>query len=212
LGLELDLELALEQSMGVLFDRLKRYPSRAVTRHGLNMQKDPDDIGWSWGPPAAARKPRGKPRREPPLSGAARARRYRDRQRSAGLRQVTVWQPDADALPARLGDAPARLAALEALTLHVLVAIDLLADEKPLQLARKFMRSNRPGGFCQGVNAPSRRHWERLLERPMEEVIATIIDPGPKSTWLRQYSPFNMVVTANRRHLLRQAQASRRGG
>ena len=96
--------------------------------------------------------------------------------------------------------------------MHVLVAIDLLGDAAPLRLARRSMRVNRPGGYCYGVNAPARRHWERLLERPVEEVIAAIIDPGPRSTWLRKYSPFNMVVTAHRRHLLRQAQASRRGG
>ena len=72
-------------------------------------------------PPRPLRPPRGRPPTGRALSAAERMRRYRSRQRSAGLRAATRWQPvqSAGLAPGALQH---RLVEARSLAMHCLIA------------------------------------------------------------------------------------------
>jgi hypothetical protein len=129
-------------------------------------------------------------------------RRYRARQRAAGLRPATRWQP---AAPAALtpGVLRHRLAEARSLALHCLIAAKIAADRRLLEVARR----NLAAWLARYGESPPRalEEWRALLARPWPEIAALITDPGETAARLRQSSPFAGVLTPAERRRVYEA-------
>ena len=79
------------------------------------------------------------------------------------------------------------------LALHAAVASRLLADPSLWERARERVL---------GWRAMGSRHphllsaWDGLLEAPIEQVVAALVDPGDRGQRLRRSSPFAFVLTS----------------
>src|SRR6266702_1421641 len=113
-------------------------------------------------------------------SAAERMRRYRARQRAAGLRVATRWQP-------------ARSAAISpGLLKHRIVEARSLAMH--CRIARY------------GEDAPrALDEWREILDRPWPEIAALITAADESATRLRQSSPFAGVLTPAERRRVYEA-------
>lgn len=129
-------------------------------------------------------------------------RRYRVRQRVAGLRVATRWQ---SAAPAALspGLLKHRLAEVRSLALHCLIAQKIAADPTLLEVARRNIAAWR----ARYGNSPSRalEEWRAILARPWPEIAALIIGPDEDAARLRRSSPFAGVLTAAERRRVYEA-------
>lgn len=82
------------------------------------------------------------------------------------------------------------------LALHAAVARRLVADPSLWEHARERVHSWRATGS---------RHphflsaWDGLLEAPIEQVAAAIVDPGDRGQRLRRSSPFAFVLSSSER-------------
>jgi hypothetical protein len=149
--------------------------------------------------------PRRGPGRPPTgraLTAAERMQRYRVRQRAAGLRPATRWQPMA---PAGLtpGQLKHRLAEARSLALHCLIARKIAADPRLLEVARRNLATwaRRYGNSL----PPALAEWRAAIDRPWPEIAALITDPGESATRMRQSSPFAGVLTAAERRRVYEA-------
>lgn len=148
--------------------------------------------------------PRSRPGPGRPPTGRAqsaveRMRRYRARQRAAGLRAATRWQPAAP-VAVSPGLLKHRVAEARSLALHCLIARKIAADPRLLEIARR----NLAAWAVRYGDAPPRalQEWREVLGRPWPEIAALITDPGEEATRLRQSSPFAGVLTdAERRRV-----------
>ena len=149
------------------------------------------------------------PRRGPgrPPTGRAqtvaeRMRRYRVRQRAAGLRAATRWQSAAPAglSPGRLKH---RLAEARSLALHCLIAQKIAADPRLLDVARRNLAAW-AGRYGDSVPR-ALEEWRTVLDRPWPEIAALITDPGESATRMRQSSPFAGVLAASERRRVYEA-------
>ena len=135
-------------------------------------------------------------------SAAERMRRYRARQRAAGLRPATRWQP---AAPMRIsrGLLKHRLAEARSLALHCLIARKIAAEPALLGVARR----NLEAWLARYGDDPPRalEEWRAILARPWPEIAALITDPGEEAARLRQSSPFAGVLTATERRRVYEA-------
>ena len=144
----------------------------------------------------------GRPRTGHALPAAERMRRYRARQRAAGLRPATRWRP---AAPASIspGLLKHRLAEARSLAMHCLIARKIAAEPALLGVARR----NLEAWLARYGDSPPRalEEWRVVLGRPWPEVAALITDPGYDAARLRQSSPFAGVLSAAERRRVYEA-------
>jgi hypothetical protein len=122
-------------------------------------------------------------------------RRYRARQRAAGLR--TVRRVEAGS-PAMSRHALAhRILEARSLAMHCLAAQKIEREPALLEKVRSTL-----AGWClkYGSQAPrALLEWRRILKRPWPEIAALITDPGERATRLRQSTPFAGVLSESER-------------
>lgn len=149
--------------------------------------------------------PRRGPGRPPTgraLTAAERMQRYRVRQRAAGLRASTRWQPTT-AAPLTPGLLKHRLIEARSLAMHCLIARKIAANPRLLDIARR----NLEGWTARYGDSPPRalEEWRAILRRPWPEIAALITDPGETGARLRQSSPFAGVLTQPERRRVYEA-------
>jgi len=129
-------------------------------------------------------------------------RRYRARQRAAGLRAATRWQPAAP-VTVSPGLLKHRVAEARSLALHCLIARKIAADPRLLDVARR----NLAAWAARYGDRPPRAlaEWRTVLARPWPEIAALITDPGERAARLRQSSPFAGVLTDAERQSVYEA-------
>ena len=144
----------------------------------------------------------GRPPTGRALTAAERMQRYRVRQRAAGLRAATRWQP-ATAAPLTPGLLKHRVIEARSLAMHCVIAQRIAADPALLDVARRNLAAWR----SRYGNSPPRalEEWREILERPWPDIAALITDPGESATRLRQSSPFAGVLTAAERKRVYEA-------
>ncbi len=151
------------------------------------------------------KKSRRRPGRPPTgyaQSPAERMRRYRARQRAAGLRAATRWQP-ATSAPLSPGLLKHRIIEARSLAMHCLIARKIETDRRLLDAARHNL-----GEWIAryGDGAPrALGEWREILARPWPEIAALITDAGESAVRLRQSSPFAGVLTPAERRRLYEA-------
>lgn len=129
-------------------------------------------------------------------------RRFRARQRAAGLRAATRWQTAARAALSP-GLLKHRVAEARSLALHCLIAQKITADPALLDIARR----NLAAWSARYGKSPPRAfdEWRAVLDRPWPEIAALITDPGENAARLRQSSPFAGVLTPTERQRIYEA-------
>lgn len=152
--------------------------------------------------PTSPRRGPGRPSTGKALTAAERMQRYRVRQRAAGLRAATRWQPST-ATPLTPGLLKHRIIEARSLAMHCLIARKIAADPALLDVARRNVKawSARYG------DSPPRalEEWRAILERSWPEITAIITDAGETGARLRQSSPFAGVLTATERRRVYEA-------
>lgn len=150
----------------------------------------------------SSRRAPGRPSTGRALTAAERMRRYRVRQRAAGLRPATRWQP-ATAAPLTPGLLKHRLIEARSLAMHCLIATKIAADPALLDVARR----NLEAWSARYGDSPPRalEEWQAILRRPWPEIAALITDPGEAAARLRQSSPFAGVLTQVERRRVYEA-------
>lgn len=144
----------------------------------------------------------GRPPTGRALTAAERMQRYRVRQRAAGLRAATRWQP-AISVPLTPGLLKHRLIEARSLAMHCLIARKIAAEPALLDIARRNIESWRAR---YGDESPrALEEWRTLLARPWPEIAAIITDPGETAARLRQSSPFAGVLTPSERKRVYEA-------
>ncbi len=144
---------------------------------------------------AAATVPRGRPPTGQAQSAAERMRRYRARQRAAGLRTVTRFEAPATTLPG--GALKHRIIEARSLAMHCLAAQKIERDPALLDKVRATLENWRAR---YGDDMPrALDEWDRILREPWPTIAALITDAGERSTRLRQSTPFAGVLTARER-------------
>jgi hypothetical protein len=123
-------------------------------------------------------------------------RRYRARQRAAGLRTLTQWRP---AKPPALSPGLLKHRIIEArsLAMHCLIARKITADPGLIEIARHNLATW--SARHDKTVPPALEEWRTILGRPWPEIAALITDPGESAARLRQSSPFAGVLTAAER-------------
>lgn len=144
----------------------------------------------------------GRPSTGKALTAAERMRRYRVRQRAAGLRAATRWQPGT-AAPLTPGVLKHRIIEARSLAMHCLIARKIAADPALLDVARRNLKawSARYG------DSPPRAldEWRTILERSWPEIAAVMTDASELGARLRQSSPFAGILTAAERRRVYEA-------
>ena len=146
-------------------------------------------------PTAVPSRPRGRPATGRALSAAERMRRYRARQRAAGLRSVVRMEPENAAITP--GALQHRIIEARSLAMHCLAARKV--DKNPQLLAgvRKNLekwRSRYTDDIPRALD-----EWSAILKQPWPEIAALITDPGERATRLRQSTPFAGVLGTKER-------------
>lgn len=151
---------------------------------------------------AEVRRRPGRPPTGLAQTAAERMRRYRARQRAAGLRSSARWEPMAS--PALSpGLLKHRVIEARSLAMHCLIAQKIGRDPRLLDIARRNLAAWRAR---YGGNPPrALEEWQAILTRPWPEIAALITDPGEAATRLRQSSPFAGVLTQSERRRLYEA-------
>ena len=122
-------------------------------------------------------------------------RRYRARQRAAGLRSVTRMEARVPAVS--VGALAHRVLEARSLAMHCLAAQKLERNPALLKEVRRTLAAWR---LRYGSAAPrALDEWKAILDRPWPEIAAFITDPGERATRLRQSTPFAGVLSANER-------------
>ncbi len=144
----------------------------------------------------------GRPPTGRALTAAERMQRYRVRQRAAGLRASTRWQPAATA-PLTPGLLKHRIIEARSLAMHCLIARKITAEPALLDVARRNLET----WLARYGASPPRalEEWRAILEQPWPDIAALISDPGESATRLRQSSPFAGVLTAAERKRVYEA-------
>ncbi len=149
---------------------------------------------------------RGRPPTEEAQSPAERMRRYRARQRAAGLRAVTRYEPP---LRARLSAAELDRRIIEArdLALHCFAAKKIAVDRTLLTKARRRLEYWRRN-YKEEAPPTALHEWAQVLSRPWAAIALFITDPAREAARLRRFSPFAIVVTPHERKRIYSAFAS----
>ena len=133
-------------------------------------------------------------------------RRYRSRQRAAGLREVTRFESPP---PVRLTstELDRRIIDARSLALHCLAAKKIDADHALLTKVRQrldYWRRN----YLEDAPPAALDKWVEVLARPWGSIALFITDPKPDATRLRRTSPFDIVLTERERKRVYAAFAS----
>lgn len=144
----------------------------------------------------------GRPPTGRALSAAERMQRYRVRQRAAGLRATTRWQP-ATTAPLTPGLLKHRVIEARSLAMHCLIARKIAAEPALLEVARRNVAAWR----ARYGDSPPRalEEWREILGRPWPDIAALITDPGETAARLRQSSPFAGILTSAERRRVYEA-------
>lgn len=144
---------------------------------------------------AQAIRSRGRPPTGSAQSPAQRMRRYRERQRAAGLRAVTSTEDPVRTLSG--GALKHRIIEARSLAMHCLAAQKIMLDLALLDRVRGTLNAWRAH---YGKDAPrALDEWAAILRRPWPQIAAFITDPGERATRLRQSTPFAGVLRARER-------------
>jgi hypothetical protein len=129
-------------------------------------------------------------------------RRYRARQRAAGLRAATRWRPAAPAAVSP-GLLKHRISEARSLALHCLIARKIAAEPRLLDVARR----NLAAWAARYGDSPPRalEEWRLILARPWPVIASLITDPGEDAARLRQSSPFAGVLAPAERQRVYEA-------
>ena len=144
----------------------------------------------------------GRPPTGRALTAADRMQRYRVRQRAAGLRATTRWQPTAS-VPLTAGLLKHRVIEARSLAMHCLIARKIADEPALLDVARRNLAAWR----ARYGDSPPRalEEWREILGRPWQDIAALITDPGDSAARLRQSSPFAGVLTPAERRRVYEA-------
>ncbi len=138
---------------------------------------------------------RGRPPTGSAQSPAQRMRRYRERQRAAGLRAVTRMEVPLRTLSA--GALKHRIIEARSLAMHCLAAQKIMRDPALLDRVRRTLDAWRER---YGKDAPrALDEWAEILRRPWPQIAAFITDAGERATRLRQSTPFAGVLGVRER-------------
>jgi hypothetical protein len=122
-------------------------------------------------------------------------RRYRERQRAAGLRAVTRMEAPVHTLSG--GALKHRIIEARSLAMHCLAAQKIVLDPALLNPVRRTLNAWRAQ---YGKDAPrALDEWAAILRRPWPQIAAFITDGGERATRLRQSTPFAGVLGARER-------------
>lgn len=89
------------------------------------------------------------------------------------------------------------------LALHSAVAAKLRAEPALLETARKKLHEWIALG---GSSAPLWLRWAEILSKPLEGVLAFLVERSEEADWLRKASPFSGLLTPQERwRILREA-------
>ena len=141
----------------------------------------------------------GRPPTGRALTAAERMRRYRARQKDAGLRAVIRWQSAEAPLPTP-GILKHRQIEARSLAMHCVIAAKIAAAPELLDIARRNLAkwSERYGENV----PPALLEWASILEQSWPHIAALITDPRERATRLRQSTPFAGILTdAERRRI-----------
>jgi len=153
-------------------------------------------------PMTETRRRPGRPPTGQAQTAAERVRRYRARQRAAGLRPSTRWQPVASP-PMSPGMLKHRVIEARSLAMHCLIAQKIGRDPRLLDVARRNLAA---WSARYGDQLPrALDEWRVILTRPWHEIAALITDAGETATRLRQSSPFAGVLTPTERRRVYEA-------
>lgn len=123
-------------------------------------------------------------------------RRYRARQKAAGLTAVARWVPRADAR-ALLPFSPHRLLEARSLALHCLIARKIMAEPSLIGIAHRNIEAWRRK--TAGAEPEYLAEWQRILALPVPQLAALITEQSENAVRLRQSSPFAGILTAAER-------------
>ena len=138
---------------------------------------------------------RGRPPTGSAQSPAQRMRRYRERQRAAGLHAVTRMEVPVRTLSG--GALKHRIIEARSLAMHCLAAQKIMRDPALLDRVRRTLNAWR---VRYGKDAPRALiEWAAILRRPWPQIAAFITDPGERATRLRQSTPFAGVLGVGER-------------
>jgi len=125
-------------------------------------------------------------------------RRYRARQRAAGLRAVTRYEPPVAVLAA--GALQHRIIEARSLAMHCLMAQKIEHDPKLLNRVRRTLETWRARYANDGDEVPrALDEWQRILREPWPVIAALITGPDERATRLRQSTPFAGLLTVRER-------------
>ncbi|MGQ0578846.1 MAG: hypothetical protein ACT4PQ_08070 [Betaproteobacteria bacterium] len=122
-------------------------------------------------------------------------RRYRARQRAAGLRLVSRLEVPIHVLPG--GALKHRIIEARSLAMHCLVAQKIELRPSLLRQVKKTLenwRSRYGEGMPRALD-----EWHAILQRPWPEIAHVITDSGERAARLRQSTPFAGVLTTEER-------------
>lgn len=138
---------------------------------------------------------RGRPPTGSAQTPAQRMRRYRARQRAAGLRSVTRME-----VPIRVlseGALLHRIIEARSLAMHCLAAKKIMRDPALLDKARSTLNAWR-ARYDEDMPR-ALEEWSAILRRPWPQIAAFITDPGEHATRLRQSTPFSGLLNVRER-------------
>ena len=142
-----------------------------------------------------ASRPRGRPPSGNAQSPAQRMRRYRARQREAGLRAVTRMEVPVRTLSG--GALKHRIIEARSLAMHCLAAQKIMLEPALLEQVRRTLDAWRARYAKDTPRALD--EWAVILRRPWPQIAAFITDAGERATRLRQSTPFAGVLGARER-------------
>jgi hypothetical protein len=129
-------------------------------------------------------------------------RRYRARQRAAGLHVAARWQPARSAAISP-GLLKHRIIEARSLAMHCLIARKIEADPRLLAAVRRNLAK---WIARYGDRAPrALEEWREILDRPRPEIAAVITNADESAVRLRQSSPFAGVLTPAERRRVYEA-------
>jgi hypothetical protein len=148
-----------------------------------------------------SRKSPGRPATGTAQTAAERMRRLRARRRDLGLKPVVEWRV---ADPGTASPySPHRLLDARSLAMHAVIAEKINRKPVLLETARRNLarwQAQRPGPSPKWLT-----EWQRILGRPLPEILAVLTDPASSATALRQSSPFAGILTEQERRRIYDA-------
>jgi hypothetical protein len=136
---------------------------------------------------------RGRPPTGTAETAAERMRRYRARQRAAGLHAVTRYEPPPRARLSA-GELDRRIIAARDLALHCVAAKKIDSDRTRLTKVRRRLEY-RARNYTVEVPPTVLSDWAEVLSRPWSAIALFITDAGPEAARLRRSSPFEIVLS-----------------